>query len=200
MLTRNRRLAAIVMLAVMAVNFTTEGYALYAPRVASLLKQVRAAVAEKCDASAVESGCCSGGSTEATGGEPGECCSAEANTQPKTGSCCSSAPTKPEPKPCGCPDCGDVCPMGDACTCSIYGHGNTFHSEALFFRAPGCHPAQETFGASYFPLSMRVVFTESGEVACSHPAVVSVPLAMPDPHLTGHAPAPLVPPPRHARA
>lgn len=155
--TRVRWLAAVLLLALMAVNFTAEGLALYMSSRALFVAH----------------------------GEVASCCSGKKPTVEKHA--------------CGCPDCGDNCPMGNACTCGSDG-GHHSRGTGLFFQAPGCHPDDDVSGSSYLPLSLRLVFVKPADVVV-HGRLAFIRMTLePAWDVAGERPSPAVPPPRWAVA
>lgn len=86
-------------------------------------------------------------------------------------SCCAATP-EPQKSACGCTCCGDVCPMGDACSCSGEGR-DTLPLDGLFFQMPRCH-SDAGHTATHVPLSLRMMFViqlaVTGEIRFSRPA------------------------------
>ncbi len=168
-----RPAAAIFFLLLMAVNFAVEGSLLYGIYARPILRS--AAFGSLCSANSS----CAHGADKAEGK-----------------SCCAK---KKATAACGCPCCGDSCPMGDACRCTADGKRST-SADGLFFRVPGCHPAQSSDDGSYLPLSMRLVYIPveaSSTVFSSYLIAMISDCSAP---LAGAAPAPPVPPPKPAIA
>ena len=193
-----RRLAAIFMLSVMALNLAFETAIVVGPTCSKLRTQIANRMSQ---VFAKPHACCSSGSGRETAQaviHKTSCCSEKAATAAvKYQSCCAekAVVTKAAAKH-SCTCCGDSCLMGDSCTCGLPDPPQG----GLFMRAPSCHPGQDVAGAGFVPPSLRFEYLFTAVSVPTNAYVACVKVMPPTVRYKNFIALPATPPPRRVPA